>query len=86
MHPAVLEATVIDVPDERAGEAVVVHQDPALSEADQMTHCKLHLSGCKVPRIVEFRSKPLQKSNIGKTLRRALRHAAPIQAGSPAPA
>jgi len=89
LHPGVLEAAVIGVPDERAGEAVkavVVRKDPALTEADLLAHCKLHLTGYKVPRGVEFRSEPLPKSNIGKTLRRELRDAAPIQAGSPAPA
>jgi long-chain acyl-CoA synthetase len=37
LHPGVLEAAVIGVPDERAGEAVkavVVRKDPALTEAD----------------------------------------------------
>jgi long-chain acyl-CoA synthetase len=89
LHPGVLEAAVIGVPNERAGEAVkavVVRKDPALTEADLVAHCRLHLTGYKVPHIVEFRSEPLPKSNIGKILRRELRHAAPLQAGSPAPA
>ena len=89
LHPGVLEAAVIGVPNERAGEAVkavVVRKDPALTEADLVAHCRLHLTGYKVPHIVEFRSEPLPKSNIGKILRRELRHAAPTQTGSPAPA
>jgi len=88
MHPGVLEAAVIGVADERAGEAVkavVVRKDPALTEADLLAHCKLHLTGYKVPRLVEFRTEPLPKTNIGKILRRELRDAVPEMAASTAP-
>ena len=76
MHPGVLEAAAIGVPDAHSGEAVkvvVVRQDPALTESQLLAHCKLHLTGYKIPRIVEFRSEALPKSNIGKILRRELR-------------
>ena len=76
MHPGVLEAAAIGVPDERSGEAVkvvVVRKDPALTESDVLTHCRQHLTAYKMPRVVEFRSESLPKSNIGKVLRRALR-------------
>ncbi|NDP64390.1 AMP-binding protein [Polaromonas sp.] len=76
MHPGVLEAAAIGVHDERSGEAVkvvVVRQDPALTEAALLAHCRLHLTGYKMPRIVEFRTEPLPKTHIGKILRRALR-------------
>jgi len=76
MHPGVLEAGAIGVPDERSGEAVkvvVVRKDPALTEEALLVHCRQHLTGYKVPRIIEFRSEPLPKSNIGKILRRLLR-------------
>ncbi|MEO7952985.1 MAG: AMP-binding protein [Polaromonas sp.] len=90
MHPGVLEAAAIGVPDERSGEAVkvvVVRKDPALTEAELLAHCKLHLTGYKMPRIVEFRSEPLPKSNIGKILRRELRDGgAAASAGSKASA
>ena len=86
MHPGVLEAAVVGVHDERAGEAVkavVVRRDPALTEAELLAHCKQHLTGYKMPRFVEFRSEPLPKSNIGKILRRQLRRApAPAGAGT----
>jgi long-chain acyl-CoA synthetase len=78
MHPGVLEAGAIGVPDERAGEAVkvvVVRQDPNLTEAELLAHCKQHLTGYKMPRIIEFRTEPLPKSTIGKILRRELRNA-----------
>ncbi len=76
MHPGVLEAGVIGVPDERSGEAVkavVVRKNPALTEAELLAHCKQHLTGYKLPRSIEFRSEPLPKTNIGKILRRELR-------------
>ena len=75
-HPGVLEAAAIGVPDERSGEAVkvvVVRKDPALTESDVLAHCRQHLTAYKVPHVVEFRSEPLPKTNIGKILRRALR-------------
>jgi long-chain acyl-CoA synthetase len=77
-HPGVSEAAAVGVPDERSGEAVkvvVVRNDPALTEAEVLAHCKQHLTGYKIPRIVEFRSEPLPKTNVGKILRRELRDA-----------
>ena len=84
MHPGVLEAGAIGVPDERSGEAVkvvVVRKDPALTEEALLAHCKQHLTGYKVPRIIEFRSEPLPKSNIGKILRRLLRDGERVDQG-----
>jgi long-chain acyl-CoA synthetase len=88
MHPGVLEAGAIGVPDERSGEAVkvvVVRKDPALTERDVVAHCKQHLTAYKLPRLVEFRSKPLPKTNLGKILRRALRDNAAISANTRSP-
>ena len=79
MHPGVLEAAAIGIPDERSGEAVkavVVRKDPALTESDLLAHCRQHLTAYKMPRVVEFRSESLPKTNIGKILRRALREEA----------
>jgi long-chain acyl-CoA synthetase len=76
LHPGVLEVAAIGVPDERSGEAVkivVVKKDPSLDERDLLEHCRKHLTGYKVPKLVEFRTEPLPKSNIGKILRRELR-------------
>jgi len=51
----------------------VVRKDPALTEAELMAHCKQHLTGYKMPRIVEFRNEELPKTPVGKILRRELR-------------
>jgi long-chain acyl-CoA synthetase len=82
LHPGVAEVAAIGVPDERSGEAVkvvVVRKDPALTEQALLEHCRQHLTGYKMPKIVEFRSEPLPKSNIGKILRRQLREK-PVEA------
>ena len=87
MHPGVLEAAAIGVRDERSGEAVkvvVVRKDPALTEGDLLAHCRQHLTGYKMPRIVEFRSEPLPKTNIGKILRRELRDDGAAASAAPA--
>jgi long-chain acyl-CoA synthetase len=78
LHPGVAEVAAVGAPDETSGEVVkiiVVRKDPELSEQALLEHCRLHLTGYKVPRIVEFRSEPLPKTNLGKILRRKLREA-----------
>ena len=78
LHPGVKEVAAIGVPDERSGEIVkiiVVRQDATLTEQALLDHCRKHLTGYKMPRIVEFRREPLPKSNLGKILRRQLREA-----------
>ncbi len=75
MHPGVLEAAAVGVPDEKTGEGVklfVVKLDPNLTEAQVIEHCRAHLTGYKIPRQVVFRGE-LPKTNVGKILRRALR-------------
>ena len=75
LHPGVLEAAAVGVPDEKCGEAVklvVVRRDPALDEAAVRAHCRQHLTGYKQPTLVEFRDS-LPKSAVGKVLRRELR-------------
>jgi len=76
LHPGVLETAAIGAPDEKSGEVVkivVVRKDPGLAEQDLLAHCRKHLTGYKVPKLVEFRAEPLPKTNIGKILRRELR-------------
>lgn len=75
MHPGVLEAAAIGVPDPHSGEAVklfIVKKDPALTEADVRAHCAANLTNYKRPRFIEFRAE-LPKSNVGKILRKELR-------------
>ncbi len=74
-HPGVVESAVIGVPDGASGEAVkvfIVSRDPHLTAEDIRAHCKAHLTGYKVPKLVEFRDE-LPKSNVGKILRKDLR-------------
>ena len=75
MHPGVLECASVGIPDEKSGEAVkvvVVKKDPNLTKEDVIEHCRKHLTGYKMPRVVEFRSE-LPKTPVGKILRRELR-------------
>jgi long-chain acyl-CoA synthetase len=74
-HPGVLEAAVVGVQDERAGEAVrlfAVKKDPSLTKAELIEYCRESLTGYKIPREVIFKDE-LPKTNVGKVLRRALR-------------
>lgn len=76
MHPGVAEVAAVGVPDERSGEAVkivVVKADQSLTREALLAHCRQHLTDYKIPKIVEFRTEPLPKTNLGKILRRQLR-------------
>jgi long-chain acyl-CoA synthetase len=73
--PGVVECAAIGVTDQSQGEAIkvfVVKNDPTLSEEELSAYCKLHLTGYKRPKYIEFRD-DLPKSNVGKILRRELR-------------
>jgi long-chain acyl-CoA synthetase len=79
-HPAVLEAAVFGVPDERwveAVHAVVVVRDPSLVSAtlpDELRdHCRQTIAGFKIPKRIEVQTDPLPKSGPGKILKRQLR-------------
>ncbi|GAC20406.1 long-chain-fatty-acid--CoA ligase FadD [Paraglaciecola arctica] len=75
MHEDVVEAAAVGVPHEVSGEIVklvAVRKNPELSEQDLIDHCRIHLTGYKVPKKVEFTDE-LPKSNVGKILRRELR-------------
>ncbi|MDY6942510.1 MAG: AMP-binding protein [Pseudomonadota bacterium] len=75
MHPDILEAGVVGIPDEKSGEvvkAVIVPKRDDLTEEEILAHCRQYLTGYKVPKVIEFRSE-LPKSNVGKILRRELR-------------
>ena len=75
MHPGVLEAAAVGVPDSKTGEAVklfVVKKDPALTAEVLIEHCRKHMTAYKIPRHVAFKD-DLPKSPVGKVLRRELR-------------
>ena len=57
-------------------KAVVVRKDPALTQAELLAHCRQHLTGYKLPRVIEFRDQPLPKTAVGKILRREVRDGA----------
>lgn len=75
LHPKVLEAAAVGVSHDVSGEIVkifVVAKDKSLNEKELIKHCRTHLTGYKIPKLVEFRDE-LPKSNVGKILRRELR-------------
>ena len=75
MNEKVLEVAAVGVPNDVTGEVVkvfVVKKDQSLTEQEVIAHCKQHLTGYKVPKLVEFRTE-LPKTNVGKILRRELR-------------
>lgn len=75
-HPAVHEAAVVGVPDEKWGEAVFAVIVPApgqtLSEDEVIAHCRKHIGGFKIPRRMAF-VEELPKSAMGKVLKNELR-------------
>ena len=75
MHPGVREVAAIGIPDEAQGERVkvfIVPRERGLTREEILEHCRKHLTGYKVPKLIEFRD-TLPQTNVGKILRRALR-------------
>jgi long-chain acyl-CoA synthetase len=76
LHPGVLECAAVGVPDSKSGEAVrlyVVKRDVTLTIDEVSAYCRSNFTGYKQPKQIEFRDE-LPKSNVGKILRRELRH------------
>ncbi len=75
--PEVAEVAVIGVPDAYRGETVkaflVLRPGASLTVDEVRAYAAKQLSAYKVPKIIEFRTKPLPKVGVGKVLRRALR-------------
>jgi len=75
LHPDIIEAACIGVPNKKTGEAVklfVVKSNPSLNEKEIIAYCKENLAAYKIPKQIEFINE-LPKTNVGKVLRRKLR-------------
>ena len=74
-HPAVLEAAVVGIPDDKWGEVpkayVTLRPGASASAADIIAFCREHIAHFKAPKAVEFG--PLPKTSTGKVQKFKLR-------------
>ncbi|MBP0588637.1 AMP-binding protein [Paraburkholderia sp. LEh10] len=75
--PGIAECACIGVPDEKTGEAVTLFVIAApgvdVNREALIAHCRAAMAAYKVPKYIRFVD-ALPKSNVGKILRRELRH------------
>ena len=80
-HPAIVEAAVIGVPNQKWGEIprayVVVSQGAYLSEEDVISFCKEHLAAYKAVKEVIF-IEQLPRNAVGKVLKNTLKDKDPL--------
>jgi acyl-CoA synthetase (AMP-forming)/AMP-acid ligase II len=76
-HPAVREAAVFGIPDEKWGEIVMacvgLRPGASLSTEELIAYCRQSLANYKIPRRIEFSATELPKGGSGKILKRVLR-------------
>jgi len=76
MHPNIVEAAVIGVPDEKWGEVplayIVIKEGETLSEEEIKEFCTLNLAKYKVPKHIKFCDE-LPRTAVGKVLKTHLR-------------
>lgn len=84
-HPAILEASVVGVPDEYRGETVkafvVLKPGKSATAEEIIAYCREKIAAYKVPRQIEFRQE-LPKTLVGKVLRRVLAEEEAAKVGS----